>query len=61
MRDLEVIFEQIEVSPEESRMRLNKAFEILFSEIVKDDEFKKLNLDHQIFKEGGNLNGQTYI
>lgn len=61
MGDLEVIFEQVEVSSEEARMRLSKAFEILFSEIIKDDEFKKLNLDHQIFKEGGNLNGQTYI
>lgn len=61
MRQIEVVFEQVDVSPEVARLRLNKAFEILFSEIVKDEEFKKLNLDHQIFMKGGNLNGQTYI
>ncbi len=40
MRDLEIGFEQVKVSPEEGRLRLNKAFEILFSGIVKDGDLR---------------------
>lgn len=35
MKDLEIVFEQVEVSQEKAQMRLDKAFDIIFLEIVK--------------------------
>ncbi len=33
--DIEIVYEQIEVSPEESQQRLNDMFDVLFEETLK--------------------------
>jgi len=42
MQQIEVVFEEVEINREEAKMRLNKAFEILLDEILKDRDLKSL-------------------
>lgn len=39
VKDIEVVFEEADVTPEEKRRRLNNAFGILFEEIKKEMQF----------------------
>lgn len=36
VKDIDVVFEEADISPEEKRRRLNNAFEILLGEIAKE-------------------------
>lgn len=64
--DLEIIYEQVEVSPEESQERLNEMFDILFEETIKYlnekkamEKENKSNSQNQIQK-GGELYERGY-
>ena len=52
--DLEIIYEQVEVSTEESQQRINEMFDILFEETLK-----YLNEKKAVEKNNSKLDNQT--
>ncbi len=55
--DIEIVYEQVEVSPEESQQRLNDMFDVLFEETFKylkeKKEAEKLKLKEKTPTKGG--------
>jgi len=62
---LEIVYEQIEVSHEESQQRVNEMFDILFEETLKylneKKEAKKLNKEEKITNEEKQFIFQTNL